>query len=226
MHNKKYYVYEHREADTGRVFYVGKGFGNRKGRMCDRNEYWRRVAKKHGFTSHIIRENMTERDALAFEVDIISAYGRENLCNLTDGGEGVSNPSDKARLGQALGQASTIVYTFYHDYHGEFTGTTFELRVKYDLTKTDGANLRGMATKNRYLSVKGWRMTKEKIPPRKAYIPKPRDMAIYTFINDDIGVFIGDRRAASESTDLYGSQVSNLITGKHKSIKGWFVGAR
>lgn len=219
--DKKYYVYEHREADTGRVFYIGKGYGNRKGRTCDRNPYWHHVAKKHGFTSHIIKSGMTELDALKYEIEMISAYGRENLCNLTDGGEGVSNPSEKARMGQALGQASSEIYKFYHDEHGEFTGTSFELRKKYGLSKCDGVNLRDMVTRDRYLSVKGWRMTPEKRSPRNPYRPSPKDLNIYTLVNNDLGVFIGDRRVASEATGLYEPQVTNLLNRKRSQCKGW-----
>lgn len=218
---KKYYVYEHREKDTGRVFYVGKGFGNRKTRKCDRNVYWKRVEAKHGFSAHILYDGLSEAEAHDLERKIIDAYGRENLCNLTDGGEGVSNPSDSARLGQALGQASEEQFEFFHDQYGSFFGTCFDLRRAFNLTKTDGSNIRAMAKTSRYLSVKGWRMTVDKIGTRNPYRPVSLDNKVYMFYNECGNVFIGSRTMAGCATDLLGPQISLLITGGKDKIKGW-----
>lgn len=86
-----FYVYIHRRADDGRVFYVGKGNRYRAwhtGKM--RSEYWNRIVEKHGRTVHIAVSGLTNQQAIAIEIDFIKHYGRENLCNMTDGGEGVS----------------------------------------------------------------------------------------------------------------------------------------
>ena len=94
-----FYVYVHARKDTGSIFYVGKGRNGRAWYKHGRNEYWNRVVKKHGFTVTIIRDGMTERDALDLEIDMISRIGRDNLCNLTDGGEGLSgySPTEETR---------------------------------------------------------------------------------------------------------------------------------
>lgn len=86
----KFYVYLHRRASDGRVFYVGKGCGRRAWIESGRNRHWQNVAAKHGFTVEIYRDALTEIDAHALEVELIAQYGRANLCNLTDGGEGAS----------------------------------------------------------------------------------------------------------------------------------------
>ena len=87
-----FYVYQHKEADTGRVFYIGRGTGKRwKQSGSKRNEYWHRIVKKHGgFIAEKIYEGITSDRANDLEVMLILAYGRENLCNLTDGGKGAS----------------------------------------------------------------------------------------------------------------------------------------
>ena len=88
-----FYVYLHLKADTGEVFYVGKGKGRRVyqgGRR--RSDYWNRVAAKHGVTIQILAEGLTEEEAFAKERNTISEL-RSNgasLVNITDGGEGSS----------------------------------------------------------------------------------------------------------------------------------------
>jgi plasmid stability protein len=45
----------------------------------------------------IIVSNLSEEASFLVERDLIAFYGRENLVNLTDGGEGISNPSVETR---------------------------------------------------------------------------------------------------------------------------------
>jgi len=85
-----FYVYEHRQYDDpSKVFYVGKGFGNRV-MSIDRNKYWIRVASKHGIIFEIIASGLTEDQAFCFEEYLIKQYKQDGhkLTNLTDGGEG------------------------------------------------------------------------------------------------------------------------------------------
>lgn len=94
---KDYYVYVHRTEDTREVFYVGIGSGNRAFTKNSRNIYWRRKVDKHGFEVDILISNLTLDEAYKLEMRLIKYYGRENLCNLTDGGDGVKNPSSETR---------------------------------------------------------------------------------------------------------------------------------
>lgn len=87
---KPFYVYVHRRATDGRVFYVGKGKGNRYKSNNLRNNYWHNIVNKHGFTHHIVMRFECEECAFSFERALIKHYGRSNLCNMTDGGEGAS----------------------------------------------------------------------------------------------------------------------------------------
>lgn len=88
--NKKYYVYVHKRATDGSIFYVGKGSGARASSRHGRSRKWLAIANKHGWTHHIIAKFSKEECAFSFEVAIIKSIGRDSLANLTDGGDGVS----------------------------------------------------------------------------------------------------------------------------------------
>lgn len=94
---KKFYVYVHRRATDGSIFYVGKGSGKRLNDLSCRSAYWRRVAEKHGHKAEIVARFSREACAFSFEVALISFLGRGNLVNATNGGEGVSMPSQHVR---------------------------------------------------------------------------------------------------------------------------------
>lgn len=85
-----FYVYLHKRATDGRVFYVGKGCGCRAFRTSKRNKHWLSIVKKHGYSVEIVQSGMQEWWAFELECELISYYGLKNLCNKTDGGEGVS----------------------------------------------------------------------------------------------------------------------------------------
>lgn len=86
---KDYYVYIHRRADDGNVFYVGKGTAGRAWqRGGKRNEHWKRTAAKHGFTVELVHTGLTNEQSIKKEMELIAHYGIDNLCNMTEGGEG------------------------------------------------------------------------------------------------------------------------------------------
>ena len=83
-----FYVYLHRRASDGTVFYVGKGSGRRAWRRQNRNPHWQNIVAKHGLQVEIAITGLAEDEAFAREVETIARFGRDNLCNLSDGGEG------------------------------------------------------------------------------------------------------------------------------------------
>ncbi len=89
---KKYYVYVHRYASgpkEGQVFYVGKGSGGRCSDRQGRNIHWKRIVEKYGFSHSIVLLIGNEECAFSFEKAVIGFFGKKNLCNMTDGGDGV-----------------------------------------------------------------------------------------------------------------------------------------
>lgn len=99
MHTN-FYVYGHYTADTGEVFYIGKGKGIRykEKSKLRRSKFWQNVVNKHGLVVRIIKENLSEEEAFELERKLIRQYGKRHngtgcLVNLTDGGEGTSGYS-------------------------------------------------------------------------------------------------------------------------------------
>lgn len=90
-----FYVYVHKKASDGEIFYVGKGHGNRATDVKSRNKLWKSIVEKHGFTVDIVASDLPESDAFALESEMVRRYGRRNnstgvLANMTDGGDGSS----------------------------------------------------------------------------------------------------------------------------------------
>jgi len=85
-------VYQHKKADTNKIFYVGKGTAKRSKQRSGRSEYWHRTVNKHGFIVEIIKDNIDEEFAFLIEKEAIDIYRRRGikLVNITDGGEGSS----------------------------------------------------------------------------------------------------------------------------------------
>lgn len=85
---------------NGRVFYVGKGQGNRimaherKARgdcRCHKCNVIRKIWRDGGEVQrYTVFTTSDEQAAFAYERELIAFYGRKNLCNQTDGGEGAA----------------------------------------------------------------------------------------------------------------------------------------
>jgi hypothetical protein len=82
------YVYGHYKADTGELFYIGKGTGNRAWVTKTRNSHWERVVFKHGLEIKILYDDLTEEEAFEKERELIAEIGLNNLTNLVEGGNG------------------------------------------------------------------------------------------------------------------------------------------
>jgi len=87
---RSFFVYLHRRATDGKVFYVGKGTGNRAERLDSRSQHWRCIVARHGFVVEYVVRDVQEWYAFEIERELIAYYGRDSLCNKTDGGEGTA----------------------------------------------------------------------------------------------------------------------------------------
>jgi hypothetical protein len=106
--SSNYYVYSHILDNEDKPFYIGKGKGNRAHDIKCRSEFWQRKARG-GYRVEIIKENLSESEALELEKELIALYGRRDkktgcLVNLTDGGDGLINPSKEVR--EKIGNAN------------------------------------------------------------------------------------------------------------------------
>ena len=92
MNMKEFYVYVHRRNDTNEVFYVGKGKLRRAWSRGSRNNWWKHIVDKHGYTVEIVEYFDTEQESFDGEQLLISQHRNNGaqLVNLTDGGEGSS----------------------------------------------------------------------------------------------------------------------------------------
>ena len=90
--NNIFYVYLHRRKTDNKVFYVGKGKGNRAKDRANRSDWWKRVVKKHDLVVEIVFDCLSEDESFQCEKDTILEfrYFGHPLVNLTDGGEGSS----------------------------------------------------------------------------------------------------------------------------------------
>lgn len=96
----RHYVYVHRRASDGRIFYVGKGSHPDRARSRDgRNRHWRAIVAKHGLVVEVVQHFATDALAQQCERDLIAWYGRSVLANMTDGGDGCAGlvPSAETR---------------------------------------------------------------------------------------------------------------------------------
>ena len=86
-----YYVYLHRRATDGSVFYVGKGRKDRGWHISRQyNRRWMGNARKYGCVVEIVDDSMSEDQAFELECNLIEEYGLDNLANMTTGGDGSS----------------------------------------------------------------------------------------------------------------------------------------
>ena len=112
--NNIFYVYMHYRKSDGLPFYVGKGKCKRDRTLSGRNTWWKRVVEKHGFFYTRIVSNVSEDVAFAVEKSTIALLKNSGfeICNLTDGGDGMSGhkPSIETiqkRVKQATGKKRT-----------------------------------------------------------------------------------------------------------------------
>ncbi|MDA7763038.1 NUMOD1 domain-containing DNA-binding protein [Crocinitomicaceae bacterium] len=91
-------VYLHRKSSNNQVFYVGIGSVDRPYVIQGRSNIWHNTVAKHGLSVDIVRTNLSSSEAQQWEIKLIKKYGRKDkglgpLVNLTDGGDGLLNPT-------------------------------------------------------------------------------------------------------------------------------------
>ena len=82
-------VYTHMKPENKEIYYVG--IGNKESRAYhkgSRSDIWKRHYNKYGLIVDILCKDISIEEAKNIEKYLISFYGKKQLCNRTDGGEG------------------------------------------------------------------------------------------------------------------------------------------
>ena len=109
MIDNRFYTYAYLRKGDRTPYYIGKGTGKR---AYQRHSH--RVKVPDDMDRIIfLKENVSEREAWDYEREMIQFYGRKDLGtgilrNMSDGGEGPSNPSPEARRKNA--ESSRLQY--------------------------------------------------------------------------------------------------------------------
>jgi hypothetical protein len=131
-------------------------------------------------------------------------------------------PNDYKKLGELQRGKNNpsydhTVYNFYHKNGMTETCTQYELRIKHNL---NGPNLSEVIRGNQK-SVKGWRMTKEELPDMTGKL-QPNCNTTYNFQHKSgITEHMTQRQLYLKYKLPCRSGISQLISGKVKSYKGW-----
>lgn len=103
IYNAMHYVYRHIRLDKNEPFYIGIGSDKsfcRAHSKKNRNRYWHNIIKRTPYRVDIIFQNLTFEEACIKEKEFILLYGRGidgMLCNITEGGDGMCNPTEEIR---------------------------------------------------------------------------------------------------------------------------------
>jgi hypothetical protein len=102
----KFYTYAHFKKDNSTIFYIGKGKKGREVVRQGRNKHWINTVNKHGLSVERLAIWKTEKEAFEHEKFLIWCFKDMgyNLVNMTDGGEGLSNPSNETREKMSVSQ--------------------------------------------------------------------------------------------------------------------------
>lgn len=141
-----FYVYIHRKKSNNEIFYVGKGRKKRAYGIHGRSSHWNNIVNKYGRIVEILKDNLTETEAFNLEMQTIKEYKNKNinLCNKTDGGEGMTGFKHSTETINKLIEESSFtdktIYVFKNTNTNEIIKTT-KNKFKHK-TKIDHANIK------------------------------------------------------------------------------------
>lgn len=152
--NYEYYLYRHVRLDKNEVFYVGIGTKilgttfkvkyNRSIQKSKRNIIWQRIVRKSDYRVEIIFESNSQDEIKQKEVEFIKLYGRKDLgtgtlCNLTDGGDGVTNRQFSEETLKKMQFSNVLCYeVFVYLINGQYLtkySSAMEATRKLNLTR-------------------------------------------------------------------------------------------
>lgn len=230
-----YYVYAHRKASDGFVFYIGKGTGKRAWSSFQRNEKWKKTVEVNGFWVDMIRENMPQCCALSLESATIFATGKRYLCNIMNGGIGRNGWShseearakisaankgksitEKARLALRINDGRPMSEEQKRKLSLRKKGIKLGPPSEETKRKISQSHMGLRPSKETLLKMSASKMGKKRGRENPTYDHKIRE-----FYKDNGDIFIGTRADFIDTFLLRPGCVSSIITGKQRSVKGW-----
>ena len=214
-----FYVYVHIRQSDGRVFYVGKGRGKRAWVSNRRTRHWKHIVSKHGLLVQIILDSLNEVCAFSIERMVIAKYGRANLINLTNGGEGTSGHvvSEEAREYLRLVNTGKVVSEETRQkISAAAVGRT--ISEEHRLAVRRANSLRKSSDKHKE-AVRRANTLRQISDETRAKISASRtDRTLYTLVHDEYGTVTAIK---SHFREVYGLNLSRLFRGESRSSKGW-----
>jgi hypothetical protein len=176
-----HFVYCHIRPDNEQIFYIGKGTSRRVDSALGRSKYWNNIVNKaNGFRSVVLAKCQDENVALGYEKVLIKKLRESGakLCNITDGGEGVSgykHPEEvkafliknsignKSRTGQRISNAQKAKMSASLKGRKHTNATRFKIgkavycltNNKYYPTQTEACKELGLITSSVSMCCKG-----------------------------------------------------------------------
>lgn len=232
----RHYVYVHRKATDGVIFYVGKGKHRRAWSKIGRNQSWRKASAEHGLTVSILQGNMSEVCALTLERIVIARIGMANLTNMKSGGRGNSgwkqSAETRARIGAHFkGREFTPKMRAALEAYNRNKKLTDEHKEKLSAAKKGkvrgplSASTRAKIARS-HLGIKPSEASRQKMRASKIGKAVGRDNPTYdhtvrTFQHAQHGMFVGTRGDFIAAFNLADGCVSAVINRRQKSVKGW-----
>jgi hypothetical protein len=228
---KNFYVYIHRKATNGEVFYVGKGVGDRSHVFSTRSDWWKRTAEKHGVIVEVVSDNLQEWYAFELEAELISLYGRKDtgdgpLVNMTNGGEGASGHSHSeetrfkisiANSGKSRSDETKRKLAILSRGNTNMLGKTLSEETKAKLSLLNIGKKHSVESKLKMaLASKGRTHTEE----AKQKCKKANEVRMKQVVRSD-GIVFTSVSDAARSVDGCQPNISAVITGKRKTAYGY-----
>ena len=228
-----FYVYVHRRNDTGSVFYVGKGSRNRAFWKNNRNKHWHFIVDKHGYKVEIVINNLTEQYAFDLEKELIAFYGRSNLCNYSDGGDGSSgairteemkNHMREKMLGRKFSDATIKKMKIAANNRSKETREkqasairgrklTEEHKLKISIS-----GIGRITSEESRKKISDFHKGKKKNPDAVAKMAASKSKPVFCITNDTEYPSMSE---AARILSLKSSHISSVCNGKAKSTKGY-----
>lgn len=225
---KRFYVYVHRRKTDDKIFYVGKGASCRARSPHGRSIWWLRIKNKHGRKIEYVKKGMYEPCSHTLEKIIIHTIGRENLCNLTDGGEGNSGITEENRANKSNNFSGknnisydNLVYDFYHESFGRVLSTKLVMRKVFKLESSQISKL--LKCQQRYL--KGWTRYEDRgqFKGVKYRSNKSTRESVINFVHESGELWSGPWDEFMKEKGMNATNLYKLRTGRKDIYKGWRI---